>query len=124
MIVGRPRLPPGQRLLSYDIKALFTSVPVDKALQVITSKLEEADTLPERSALSVQQLTELLDFCLNTIYFIYDGCFYQQTHSAAMGSPGSPIVDNLYMEHFDETTLSTVPTTPSMWLRYIDDTFV
>ena len=85
----------------YDVTAVFTSVPVDKALQVITAKLKGDDTLSQRSAISVQQLTELLDFFLNTTYFIYDGCFYQQTHGAAMGSTVSPIVANLYMEHFE-----------------------
>ena len=70
------------------------------------------------------QLTELLDFCLNTTYFIYDGCFYQQTHSSAMGSPVSPIAAILYMENFEETTLSTASTPPFMWLQYVDDSLV
>ena len=41
-----------------------------------------------------------------------------------MGSPVSFIVANLYMEHFEETAFFPTPATPSMWLRYVDDTFV
>ena len=41
-----------------------------------------------------------------------------------MGSPVSPIVCNLYMENFEKTALSSAPSPPSMWLRYVDDMFV
>ena len=34
-----------------------------------------------------------------------------------------PVVANLYMEHFERKTLSTT-TTPRLWMRYVDDTFV
>lgn len=41
-----------------------------------------------------------------------------------MGSPLSPILANLYMEFFEETALKSTETVPSLWLRYVDDTFV
>ena len=39
-----------------------------------------------------------------------------------MGSPVCPIVANLYMEYFEQKSLS--PVTPKIWLRYVDDTWV
>ena len=39
-----------------------------------------------------------------------------------MGSPISPIIANLFMEHFEQKALSTFTNPPRFWGRYVDDT--
>ena len=41
-----------------------------------------------------------------------------------MGSPLSPVIANIYMEFFENLALETSPLRPTLWLRYVDDTFV
>jgi hypothetical protein len=42
----------------------------------------------------------------------------------AMGKSLSPVVSNIFMEHFEKTALDTADYIPAKWLRYVDDTFV
>jgi hypothetical protein len=67
---------------------------------------------------------ELLDVCLRTTYFQVNDRFCQQKDGMAMGSSISPIVSNIYMEHFEKLALDSAQNKPSLWLRYVDDTFV
>ena len=36
----------------------------------------------------------------------------------------SPVLANIYMEYFEEMSLGSTSRKPSMWLRYVDDTFI
>ena len=116
-------LTPRECLSSYDASALFTSVPVDPALGVIKDLLEKDPTLKDRTVLPVNDIILLLEFCLKNMYFSFQDQFYEQVEGAAMSSPVSPIVANLYMEYCDQKALSTAPS-PRLWWRYVDDTFL
>ena len=62
-------LVPGECHSSYDVSALFTSVPVDPALRVIKDLLEKDPTLKDRTVLPVEDIILLLKFCFKNTYF-------------------------------------------------------
>ena len=62
-------LAPGECLSSYDVPALFTSVPEDPALRVIKDLLEKDPTLKDRTVLPIENIILLLEFCLKTHTF-------------------------------------------------------
>ena len=114
-----------KQLHHIDVSALFTCVPPDEAVNVVREFLLNDTTLNERTKLSPDQVCSLLELCLNTTYFVYNGRFYRQRHGCAMGSPVSPIVVNLFMEHFERQALdSYTGTPPTHGYRYVDDTWV
>ena len=41
-----------------------------------------------------------------------------------MGSPLSPVLSDMFMEEFETSSLRTADLQPSLWLRYVGDTFV
>ena len=118
------QLGPDEVMVSYDVRALFTSVPIQPALKIIEKLLKEDTGLQNRTTMSIKHIMNLLEFCLKSTYFTYQGKYYEQVEGAAMGSPISPIVANLYMENFELTALNTSPNPPLMWKRFVDDTFV
>jgi hypothetical protein len=70
------------------------------------------------------ETTKLVEVCLRSTFFSYQGEFYEQTRNVAMGSPLSPIVANLFMENFEKKALDSYPLKPLRWKRFVDDTNV
>ena len=73
--------------------------------------------------MTVKHISCLLEFCLTNTYFSFQDRLYEQKQGAAMGSPISPIVANMFMENFEIRALATSPCTPTLWKRFVDDTF-
>ena len=105
-------LQPGDSITSFNVKALFTSVPVQPAIQIVNNRLQQDNTLQQRTAMSIPQITSLLEFCLTQTYFLFQGKYYKQTQGAAMGSPISPIIANIFMEEFEVKALQSFPNPP------------
>jgi len=51
----------------------------------------------------------LIEHCLTITYFSYNNQFYEQTSGTAMGSPISPVIAYIFMEHFKKKVLRKTP---------------
>ena len=67
--------------------------------------LYEPSTFDARTALSPEQIHDLLLICLNETSFQWRDGYYKQLQGSAMGLPLSPIVANIYMEEFETSAL-------------------
>ena len=50
------RLEPGEVITSFDVKALYTSVPVPPAIQIVKQRLQQDPTLPQKTACPYHKL--------------------------------------------------------------------
>ena len=122
-------------MISFDVEALYTNIPIDRALLAVKDKLESDDSWCERqhyqscrlwswcekTALLIMQIGELLELCLRSTYFTFREKYYRLTDGVAMGLPVSYRVANISMEKFEEEALRTVTTfQPYTWKRYVD----
>ena len=63
----------------------------------------------------------LLNLCLTSTFFQYNGKHYKQLYGPAMGSPVS-VVLTVIMQNIEEQALPTNTRTRALLLRYVDDT--
>ena len=107
-------------MCSFDVCSLFTNVPLDETIQICLTKLY---SLPDPPTLPRTVLKDLLEFATKKSHFIFDGQYYDQIDGVAMGSPLCPVLANIFMCHFEDSWLTNNQFRPSIWFRYVDDTF-
>ena len=99
------------------MKSLFTSIPLQLALQCTeTAILESTDPLP----LPTEDIMDLLNLCLTSTQ--YKDKNYKQLHSTAMGTPVFAIVAEIIIQNIEESALSTCRQTIPLYLLYVDHT--
>ena len=81
---------------SFDVKILFTNIPVDFTIQVILKKL-----FPDKSTSFYGM--KLLNWTCKTTTSKFDGKFYHQIDDMAMGSPLAPAMADMFMNRLVET---------------------
>ena len=74
----KTRLEKGECIISYDVSALFTSISITSAIQIIKYKFEQGTELHKRTAMSANNIFELLEFCLCNIYFFSKANFMRK----------------------------------------------
>ena len=114
------QIPDNYKLVSFDVKSLFTSIPLQLALHCTETAIQQSTV---KLPLPTEDIMDLLNICLTSTYFQYNGKHYKQLHGTAMGSPVSVVVAEIVMQHVEERALATCRQTIPLWLRYVDDTF-
>ncbi|BHF81596.1 hypothetical protein SprV_0802472800 [Sparganum proliferum] len=107
---------PDECILSFDVVALFSSIPHNLAIESVARRLEETPI-----GIPTEHVLDMLGLCLKN-YCQFDGKYYQQVKGTPMGSPISGLLAELVLQRLEEVVIQAI--SPKMWLRYVDDTFV
>ena len=111
-------------IASLDVESLFTNVPIDPTIDIITQCIYNHPILPPLK-IPKQIITQLLQLCTKESPFRSpSGDLYLQTDGVSMGSPLGPTFANFYMGYLEEQVFSNPQNKPHIYARYIDDVLV
>ena len=118
------RLQQDECIISYDVKALFTSVPIQPVINIIQNKLAKDKYLQQRTSMAIHHIICLFEFCLKSTYFVFQGQYYEHIEGAAMGSPISPIVANYLWKNLKPKPSVHHHIPQICGKRFVDDIFL
>ena len=81
----KERIPRKYKMISFDVKSLFTNVPPGETISIILRKIY--DEVKIETNIPRKVLKELLLLCTKHVQFTFSGDIYIQLDSVAMGSP-------------------------------------
>ncbi|KAK3725845.1 hypothetical protein QZH41_014073 [Actinostola sp. cb2023] len=86
-------------LVSYDVSSLFTNIPLDETIKILTEKAFNNDWFNRTYNLNITKsdLVQLLNVATKDQLFQFDGLLYEQFDGVAMGSPLGPLLANVFM---------------------------
>ena len=88
----------GYILESYDVSSLFTNVPLDETIAILTEKAFRENWFNSTYNLNIskEDLVDLLNGSTKGQLFQFNGALYEQTDGVAMGSPLGPLLAQHY----------------------------
>ena len=91
-------------LVSYDVTALFTDVPLSETINILVDKAFTDNWFNQTYDLNLEkeELAQLLEVATTNQLFQFDGHLHEKTDGVAMGSPLGPLIANVFMCHLGE----------------------
>ena len=82
-------------MLSFDVKSLFTPVPLEHTIDIIIKRIYEKHEIT--TVFTKGEMKKLLTICTKNVHFSFNNYIYIQIDGVAMGSPLGPVIANMFM---------------------------
>jgi len=102
-------------MITFDIKDLYTNIPIDETINIIKTKLQQN---------SNRQITHQITVLLQN-YFIFQHKIYHPEQGMVMGSPISGIVAKILLQNYEDNYIKQFLESKNIlyYTRYVDDIF-
>ena len=110
------------QLVSFDVKSLFTNVPLHETIKIISDYLY-SDTAVCTPPFNKKILIKIMKLAIQGM-FLYKNKLWKQIDGVAMGSPLGPTLANFFLAHLEQKMFNNVSDIqPKFYRRYVDDIF-
>ena len=108
-------------LVSFDVKALYTSIPKNLAIEAVKNVLSSYPEITNQLPISMDTIVELINLCFDTTCFSVNGSFYRQIDGTPMGSHISSLFADFTMHMIESDITAQLGRYLHLWRRYVDD---
>ncbi|XP_069995876.1 uncharacterized protein [Penaeus vannamei] len=108
-----------RKLVSFDVKSLFTNVPINGAIKAAERALARMDE--GELSLQIDDYIKLIPLCVDFGPFEFRGREYEQFQGLAMSLPLSAVFPQLFMETLEADHYRNIVGRNVVWLRCVDD---
>ena len=109
-------------MVSFDVKSLFTNIPVDFVTDIILKEIYGSDMTKKVYGLTTRQIKNLLVWTTKRTTLNFNGSFYEQIDGVGKEFPIAPAFADIVMNYVIEKT-QKFNVQPDMFFRYVDDCF-
>ena len=120
-VLENVNVPDSHILVSFDVKSLFTSIPIKLALESVEDMIKNNPKLKETTSLNPKSIMNLLNICMEANCFQWNHQIYKQIHGTPMGSPISVVLAEMTMQCIEKRIFENSPVNVQLWKRYVDD---
>ena len=113
-------IPSSYKLVSFDVKSLFTNVPLDRTIDIVLKRIYGKHEITTN--IGCKEMKDLITLCTKNVLFTFNNEIYQQRDGVAMGSPLGPILAGIIMVELENSIVPKLNSHLQFWKRYVDDT--
>ena len=87
-------------MVSFEVKSLFTNIPLRECIDLAVSYITDGNTNLKPSK---ADLVKLFSIATAQTHFLFDDKVFDQIDGAAMESPIAPVLANLFLRHHEHS---------------------
>ena len=111
--------------VSYDVVALYPSIPISKAIDALMGILQEhAETVKSQTKLKLEDIRTLIQLCLSKSYFLYNDSIFCIDDAGPIGLSLMVVMAEAYLQVLEAQAMKTAnneDVAPKTFKRYVDD---
>ena len=95
-ITKNVHVPSGYHMVSFDVKSIFTNVPLEYTIELVLERIYNKGELV--TIITRSEMKDMLLLCTKNVHFRYKHDIYRQRDSVAMASPLCPVLAGTFYD--------------------------